>query len=77
MKERSFGEFLREIREKNRISMRTLAHTADMDPAYLSRIENGKTGAPKRETVERLAQALCAEQALEHGDCERLTRRLL
>ncbi len=77
MHKKPFGELLREIREDLRISMRSLASSADMDPAYLSRIENGKTGAPKRETVERLADALCKEQQLGHVDCERLTRQLL
>lgn len=77
MIKQSFGELLREIRRNRRITMRTLASSADMDPAYLSRIENGKTGAPKRETVERLAQALCEEQLLEQGECDELTRQLL
>jgi transcriptional regulator with XRE-family HTH domain len=77
MLKKSFGELLREIRENLSISMRSLAGSADMDPAYLSRIENGKTGAPKQETVERLADALCKEHQLEQVDCERLTRQLL
>ena len=76
MGKKSFGELIREIREDQRISMRSLASSADMDPAYLSRIENGKTGAPKPETVEKLADALCKEQQLGKGDCERLTRQL-
>lgn len=77
MEKQPFGERLREIRENHGISMRSLASSADMDPAYLSRIENGKTGAPKQETVERLAQALCEESQLEVSECERLKRRLL
>ena len=77
MLKKSFGELLREIREDLSISMRSIASAADMDPAYLSRIENGKTGAPKQETVERLADALCKEHQLEQVDCERLTRQLL
>ena len=77
MLKKSFGELLRKIREDLRISMRSLASAAEMDPAYLSRIENGKTGAPKQETVARLADALCKEHQLEQVDCERLTRQLL
>jgi transcriptional regulator with XRE-family HTH domain len=38
MENQSFGEYLREIREKKGISMRSLATSADMDPAYLSRL---------------------------------------
>jgi transcriptional regulator with XRE-family HTH domain len=77
MGKQPFGELLREIREDHGISMRALATSADMDPAYLSRMENGKSGDPKAETVERLAQALCEEQKLGTSDCERLKRRLL
>lgn len=77
MRKQPFGEMIRDIRERRGVSMRALASSADMDPAYLSRIENGKSGAPKPETVERLADALCAEQQLESSECERLHRRLL
>ena len=44
MGNQAFGNLLRDIREQQGISMRALAKSADMDPAYLSRIENGKTG---------------------------------
>ena len=44
--------------------MRLLAVSAEMDPAYLSRMENGKSGTPKEETVERLADALCEAKQL-------------
>jgi len=73
----TFGELLRGLRESRSISLRSLASSADMDPAYLSRIENGKTGAPKEETVERLGQAMCREQQLSDADCERLNRQLM
>jgi len=74
---KSFGELLREFRQVRHISMRALAVSAGMDPAYLSRIENGKTGAPKQATVARLADALCKEHRMEQVACERLTRQLL
>ena len=73
----SFGELLRELRESFGISMRGLATSADMDPAYLSRMETGKSGDPKAETVERLAEALSDSQQLASSDGERLKRRLL
>ncbi len=76
-KNQSFGELLRDIRDQYGLSMRVVAGAADMDPAYLSRIENGKTGAPKQETVEKLASALCTEQKLESSECDRIKRRLL
>ena len=77
MSRQSFGELLREIRQARHISMRALAVSADMDPAYLSRIENGKTAAPKQATVARLADALCKENQMGPVACERLTRQLL
>ncbi len=75
--EKSFGEAFREFRESMGISMRSLANEAEMDPAYLSRLENGKTGAPKNDTVIRLAQAFCAVQALDQRECDDLTRHLM
>lgn len=72
-----FGEVLRGMRDVRGISMRSLADSAGMDPGYLSRLENGKTGAPKLDTVKKLAAALCNEQQLEESECERLTRQLL
>ena len=77
MQKQSFGEVLRDAREAQGVSMRGLAAAADMDPAYLSRLENGKTGEPRQETVEKLAQALCAEAGLAGDACAQLSRRLL
>ena len=77
MQNQSFGVLLREVRDKQGISMRALAKSADMDPAYLSRIENGKSGEPQQETVEKLAQALCDVQELSTEQCERQKRQLL
>ena len=73
----SFAECLRKIRSSQKISLRSLASSAGMDPAYLSRIENGKTGVPKQETVEKLAQALCEQQQLEPAERDRQQRALL
>lgn len=76
-KPKGFGETLRELREARDISLRALADAAGMDPAYLSRIENGKTGVPKKATVERLARALCEQQDLFGEECKQLERQLL
>jgi transcriptional regulator with XRE-family HTH domain len=64
MSSQNFGSVFRELRDRGGVSMRKLAFSADMDPAYLSRMENGKSGTPKEETVERLADALCEELTL-------------
>jgi len=77
MTTQTFGEYLRAIRENKEITLRALAEAAEMDPAYLSRLENGKSGLPKQETVEKLALALCAKQQLGRDDCDRLKRQLL
>jgi transcriptional regulator with XRE-family HTH domain len=77
MEKQPFGETLREIREKSGISMRGLAEAVDMDPAYLSRLENSKRGIPKSETVEKLAQGLCDQQNLDTRQCDHLKRQLL
>ena len=74
---KDFGQALKALREQYGLSMRALALAADMDPAYLSRIENGKTGAPRQETVEKLAQAVCDRQALDARTHEELRRQLL
>lgn len=72
-----FGQAFKALRTQYGVSMRALALAADMDPAYLSRLENGKTGAPRQETVEKLAQALCDRAQLEAEACDRLRRQLL
>lgn len=77
MNQQPLGILLRELREESGVSMRSLAISVDMDPAYLSRMENGKSGEPKAETVERLADALCEVKQLPPMECRRLKRRLL
>jgi len=77
MKNQLFGDLLREVRGVKDTSLRALAVAADMDPAYLSRLETGKTGSPKPETVEKLAKALCDVQGLGADECERQKRRLM
>ena len=75
--DKSFGEVFREFRVSLGISLRSLASEADMDPAYLSRLENGKTGVPKNETVQRLFQAFCELQGLDQQECDGVTRQLM
>ncbi len=57
--------------------MRLLAVSAEMDPAYLSRMENGKSGTPKEETVERLADALCEAKQLPPAEARTVKTLLL
>ena len=73
---RGFGPALRRARTQLRASLRGLAADAGMDPAYLSRVETG-TIRPKRETVERLASALCAQDRVGEAACREMRRALL
>ena len=80
--EKNFGAFLRqirltEIRESVKISLRKLAEEAEIDPAYLSRIERGEIQRPGRETIEKIAAALCRMKEFQEADCEELNRKLL
>ena len=76
-KEESFGDYLRNYRESSKISLRKLAEEAELDPAYLSRIERGEIQRPGRETIEKIAAALCRIKELQEADCEELNRKLL
>lgn len=58
-----FGRSLKRIRREKRVSQSALAELIDMDPGYLSRIENDKLGYnPSRDTVEKIIKKLkCTE----------------
>ena len=71
-----FGPALRGARKQVGVSLRGLAAEAGMDPAYLSRVETG-TIRPKRDTVERLASALCAQEGVGEAACREMRRALL
>ena len=80
--EKNFGAFLRQIRltevgENVKTSLRKLAEEAEIDPAYLSRIERGEINRPGRETIEKIAAALCRMKEFQEADCEELNRQLL
>ena len=60
MKNKSFGQLIRELRIKHKdySSLREFAKKVGLSPAYLSRIENEKEPPPSEVVVERLAEAL-------------------
>ena len=87
-KERSFGTYLREIRENYEFTLRKFAEEAELDPAYLSRIERGLIHRPGREIIERITDAFCRRIHLNanlilsntynpDAECEELKRQLL
>lgn len=59
----SFGEILRKIRE-TRGTLRGVAQTLDLDPGYLSRLENDKyTFNPSRDFIHKIAEKLeCSDE---------------
>ena len=52
-----FGEYIKQMREKNQLLQRQLANALDMDTAMLSKIERGERRA-KREHIPILASQL-------------------
>ena len=75
-----FGRTLKRIRREKRVTQSALAEMIDMDPGYLSRIENDKLGYnPSRETVEKIVKKLkCtdAERAELLGEAGRIGKEV-
>ena len=61
--ERRLGTHLRSLREARDLSIRGLASTADVDFAWLSRLERGLIASPDPRSLYRLARALDVEAA--------------
>jgi len=55
---RTFGEYIKRLRQRQNLSMRGLASEAGIDSGALSRIEHGKIGTPQPDTLKALATAL-------------------
>ena len=53
-----FGQMLTRIRTKAKISQYALATDAQVDPAYVWRVEKGERSNPRRDTILRLGSAL-------------------
>jgi len=43
----SFGEYIRKLREENKLPLRKVAASLDIDPSTLSKIERGERSASK------------------------------
>ncbi len=55
----SFGKLIRDRRAQLRLSLRSFAEKAGMDPGNASRLERGRTAAPEAvEVLSRIATAL-------------------
>lgn len=53
-----FGKYIKQLRQERRLSIRELASKTGIDSGALTRIEHGKVGTPRPETLKALAVAL-------------------
>jgi transcriptional regulator with XRE-family HTH domain len=68
---RTFGKIIRELRlEKTQYSLRKLAETVRISPAYLSRLESDRDPPPSEEIVIKIARALGtdSDELLSHAN---------
>jgi transcriptional regulator with XRE-family HTH domain len=52
-----FGEYLRKLREAQKLSLREMAAKTGVSVSYITQIENGRRKAPGPEVLKRLAPA--------------------
>lgn len=62
MGESAFGFLLRNLREQRELSLRDLAKLADIDHAYIYRLETGDKESPSEEVLSKLSRALKASK---------------
>jgi HTH-type transcriptional regulator, competence development regulator len=55
---KKFGDTIREMREAQKLGLRTAAERLGISPAYLSRIERGRENPPRPELIRRIATLL-------------------
>lgn len=56
--EKSFGDLLRELREKRGFTVNQLALKSGVSAAHISRLENERRSVPKPKTINKLANVL-------------------
>src|SRR5437870_2585624 len=57
-----FGQRLRDLRKQKNLSQRDLAARVGIDFTYLSKIEGGRLDPPSEVVIQRIAQALEADE---------------
>lgn len=60
MAQPAFGLLLQRLREERRLSLRELRQLAEIDHAYIYRLENGEKESPSEEVLTKLIRALKA-----------------
>ncbi|HEY1631873.1 MAG TPA: helix-turn-helix transcriptional regulator [Rhizomicrobium sp.] len=58
----ALGVWLKDLRDRRDLSLRDLAQRADVDHAYISRLETGAKESPSDEVVGKLVTALAASK---------------
>jgi transcriptional regulator with XRE-family HTH domain len=58
MPETAFGYLLKYLREQRNLSLRELGRLAEMDHAYIYRLETGDKEDPSSETLDKLTRSL-------------------
>ncbi|MGB7290994.1 MAG: helix-turn-helix transcriptional regulator [Thermodesulfobacteriota bacterium] len=58
MTQSALGALLRYLREERKLSLRELAQLAEIDHAYIYRLETGDKGSPSEEILSKLIRAL-------------------
>ena len=58
MAQPAFGLLLQRLREERRLSLRELGQLAEIDHAYVYRLENGEKESPSEEALTKLIRAL-------------------
>lgn len=53
-----FGDYIKRVRDEKGLTLNQVALYAEISAAQLSRIETGKRGTPKPQTIEKIATAL-------------------
>jgi transcriptional regulator with XRE-family HTH domain len=60
MSDNALGFLLRELRSERTLNLRELAQLADVDHAYIQRLETGSKSSPSDEVLAKLTKALRA-----------------
>lgn len=55
MQEVLFGKYLKELREKNKLTLRQVEIQSGVSDSYLSQVETGQRGVPKPDIIKKLA----------------------
>jgi transcriptional regulator with XRE-family HTH domain len=77
MMDESFGQYLRRLRKKRGVSLRTFADALGVDFTYISKIENDKVATPSEKLIDAMAELLDVDaEEMKYTACVVSTRLL-